>query len=49
MAECQHMQTVPVPEPEASGAGCKECLEIGQRWVHLRPCAVSVSILRLCG
>jgi CPA1 family monovalent cation:H+ antiporter len=38
MAECQHMHAVPVPEPEASGAGCKECLETGQRWVHLRKC-----------
>jgi CPA1 family monovalent cation:H+ antiporter len=32
------MHTVPVPEPEASGAGCKECLEIEHTWVHLRKC-----------
>ncbi len=38
MPECQHMKTVPVPEPEASGAGCEECLEIGQEWVELRKC-----------
>ena len=38
MSECQHMHTAPFPEPEASGQGCVECLEIGQRWVHLREC-----------
>lgn len=38
MAECEHMRGVPVPELEASGSGCKECLETGQRWVHLREC-----------
>ena len=38
MAECQHMQTVPVPEPDARTTGCEECLAIGQRWVHLRKC-----------
>jgi uncharacterized UBP type Zn finger protein len=38
MAECVHMNTVPVPEPAASAQGCEECLAIGQRWVHLRKC-----------
>ncbi len=38
MPECRHMRSVPVPEPEASGSGCKECLESGQQWVHLRKC-----------
>lgn len=38
MSECQHMRSVPVPEPEAGGTGCQECLEIGQRWVQLRKC-----------
>jgi uncharacterized UBP type Zn finger protein len=38
MAECQHMNTVPVPEPEARTQGCEECLAIGQAWVHLRKC-----------
>ena len=31
MAECQHMRTVPVPEPAARTQGCEECLVIGQR------------------
>lgn len=38
MAECEHMSTVPVPEPEAPTQGCEECLDIGQRWVRLRKC-----------
>ena len=38
MAECEHMHSVPVPEPEPSGPGCQECLESGQRWMHLRKC-----------
>ena len=38
MAECQHMRSVPVPEPEARTQGCEECLAIGQEWVHLRKC-----------
>ena len=38
MAECQHMHTVPVPEPEARTQGCEECLAIGQQWVRLRKC-----------
>jgi len=38
MAQCEHMRSVPVPEPEASGIGCKECLEIGQEWIQLRKC-----------
>ena len=38
MPECQHMLTVPVPEPEARTQGCEECLAIGQDWVHLRKC-----------
>ena len=38
MAECEHMKTIPVPEPEAGTEGCEECLAIGQSWVHLRKC-----------
>lgn len=38
MSECQHMRSVPVPEPEAATTGCEECLAIGQRWFHLRKC-----------
>jgi uncharacterized UBP type Zn finger protein len=40
MAECIHMITVPVPEPDAGTQGCEECLAIGQSWVHLRKCLV---------
>jgi hypothetical protein len=36
MAECEHMTTVPIPEPEAHTQGCEECLATGQQWVHLR-------------
>ena len=38
MAECTHMNNVPIPEPEAHTQGCEECLAIGQQWVHLRKC-----------
>jgi CPA1 family monovalent cation:H+ antiporter len=38
MAACQHLRSVPVPEPEARTQGCEECLAIGQEWVHLRKC-----------
>lgn len=40
MATCEHMHTVPVPEPEAKTQGCEECLKIGQGWVHLRKCVI---------
>jgi len=34
--ECAHFDNLkPV---KASGAGCKECLEMGDTWVHLREC-----------
>jgi uncharacterized UBP type Zn finger protein len=35
---CQHLRTVPAPEPDARTQGCEECLAIGQEWVHLRKC-----------
>ncbi|MCB9727196.1 MAG: UBP-type zinc finger domain-containing protein [Deltaproteobacteria bacterium] len=38
MATCEHMTDEPVLEPGTQG--CEECLEIGQRWVHLRLCRV---------
>jgi len=38
MAECEHMKTVPVPEPEVKTDGCEECLALGQEWVQLRKC-----------
>ncbi|MDP3682554.1 MAG: UBP-type zinc finger domain-containing protein [Ignavibacteria bacterium] len=38
MAECAHMLSVPIPEPQARSQGCEECLKLGQRWVHLRKC-----------
>lgn len=33
---CTHADNLPAVEP--SGAGCKECLETGGTWVHLRLC-----------
>ena len=38
MAKCSHMDQIRDVTP--SGQGCKECLEIGQRWVHLRLCLI---------
>ena len=38
MAECEHMNTVAMPEPDARTEGCKECLATGQEWLDLRKC-----------
>ena len=38
MASCQHSSQASEVTP--SGQGCKECLEIGSDWVHLRLCMV---------
>jgi Zn-finger in ubiquitin-hydrolases and other protein len=38
--QCTHSSTIRVVIP--GSRGCQECLEIGQRWVHLRLC-------RTCG
>lgn len=38
MGECEHLRSVPVPEPEARTQGCEECLAEGLTWVHLRKC-----------
>jgi uncharacterized UBP type Zn finger protein len=34
--ECTHRGSIREVTP--SGAGCKECLEMGDTWVHLRLC-----------
>ncbi len=36
MATCTHTKTIRKVTP--SGNGCKECLEMGDTWVHLRLC-----------
>ncbi|HUK77018.1 MAG TPA: UBP-type zinc finger domain-containing protein [Thermoleophilia bacterium] len=33
---CSHLDQIREVVP--SGEGCKECLELGDRWVHLRLC-----------
>lgn len=41
MAGCEHLDEVATAEREPrqpSGRGCKECLETGSVWVHLRLC-----------
>jgi uncharacterized UBP type Zn finger protein len=35
-AQCTHLGEIKEVTP--SGNGCKECLEMGDRWVHLRLC-----------
>lgn len=35
-ASCQHVKEIRKVTP--SGKGCKECLEMGDTWVHLREC-----------
>ena len=34
--QCRHLDQILGVEP--SGDGCKECLEIGDGWMHLRMC-----------
>jgi len=34
--QCNHLNQIKEVEP--SGKGCKECLEMGDIWVHLRIC-----------
>jgi len=34
---CTHLDQI-VDDVTPSGTGCKECLETGERWVHLRLC-----------
>jgi uncharacterized UBP type Zn finger protein len=34
---CAHLDTISVQRPE-SVEGCEECLQSGDRWVHLRVC-----------
>jgi uncharacterized UBP type Zn finger protein len=36
--ECEHISQVQDVTP--SGKGCKECLEMGDTWVHLRICKI---------
>ena len=36
MAECTHQDMIHDVTP--SGTGCKECLEMGDAWFHLRVC-----------
>ena len=35
-AACSHLGKIQQVKP--SGLGCKECLEMGDTWVHLREC-----------
>jgi hypothetical protein len=37
-ANCTHMDQIRDVAP--SGGGCKECLEAGDAWVHLRLCLI---------
>ena len=40
MSSCKHLDAVKTDEPRTQG--CEECLQMGDRWVHLRLC-------RTCG
>jgi uncharacterized UBP type Zn finger protein len=35
---CSHLDQIEVRELPDDIRGCEECLEIGQRWFHLRMC-----------
>jgi uncharacterized UBP type Zn finger protein len=37
-AVCSHLGEIRKVKP--SGQGCKECLEMGDTWVHLRECLI---------
>jgi uncharacterized UBP type Zn finger protein len=34
---CSHLESIRAVEPRTP-SGCEECLELGDRWVHLRLC-----------
>ena len=36
MSECEHFQGLQTVTPSING--CEECLQVGDRWVHLRIC-----------
>lgn len=36
MKECKHVEDIKPVRPESGG--CKECVEMGDYWVHLRIC-----------
>ena len=38
MAECTHLDSIEVTQLPESVEGCKECLEAGDKWLHLRIC-----------
>jgi len=38
MPACSHLDTVEVTELPESIAGCEDCLEMGDKWCHLRIC-----------
>lgn len=38
MDTCEHVEQINQVTP--SGGGCKECLEMGDSWVHLRVCMI---------
>jgi uncharacterized UBP type Zn finger protein len=38
MPECAHLDSVEYLDLPDEIAGCKECLEQGMQWVHLRMC-----------
>lgn len=38
MDTCPHLEALVGPPPSITTPGCATCLEIGQRWVHLRQC-----------
>jgi uncharacterized UBP type Zn finger protein len=37
-ATCSHLDQVKVVAPEGEVTGCPQCMEMGDRWVHLRMC-----------
>jgi len=44
MAECQHMKTVPVPNPPAAPKVARSVLVIGNAGSHLRSCSTAVML-----
>ncbi len=47
MPTCSHLDQVEVLELPGTIAGCKDCLEMGGLWVHLRVCH-SCGEIRCC-
>ncbi len=44
---CEHLESALLQQPKAHPYVCDACVEIGDRWVHLRQC-LTCGVVRCC-